>query len=99
MGNSPYSARGLGGSATSRISAVGPDVRDFAVGNRVMSLGAGSFSSHLRTSEALIWRIPSSVSLEEAATLPAAYGTALAALHNAGNLQAGQVSNPVTLMR
>ncbi|ROT42957.1 hypothetical protein SODALDRAFT_288666 [Sodiomyces alkalinus F11] len=90
MGNSPYPAGGLGGSASGRITAVGPDVKEFAVGDRVIGLGSGSFSSHLRTSEALVEKIPDSISFEEAATLPAEYATALAALHNAGNLQTGQ---------
>ena len=93
MGNSPYPAGGLGGSASGRISAIGPDVKDFAVGDRVIGLGSGSFSSHLRTSETLIEKIPDNISIEEAATLPAAFGTALAALHNAGNLQTGQVGS------
>ncbi|KDN70595.1 hypothetical protein CSUB01_10619 [Colletotrichum sublineola] len=90
MGNSPYPAGGLGVSASGRISAIGPDVKDFAVGDRVIGLGSGSFSSHLRTSEMLVEKIPDSISLEQAATLPAAFGTAFAALHNVGNLQTGQ---------
>ncbi|KAI1864640.1 hypothetical protein JX265_008364 [Neoarthrinium moseri] len=90
MGTSPYPAGGLGGSASGRVSAIGPDVLDFTVGDRVISLGAGSFSSHLRTCEALVEKIPDNVSFEDAATLPAAYGTALAALYNAGDLQTGQ---------
>ena len=94
MGNSPYPAGGLGGSASGRVSAIGPDVKDFVVGDRVLGLGSGSFSSHLRTSEALLEKIPDNISVEEAATLPAAFATALAALHNVGNLQTGQVSSP-----
>ncbi|KAK2021943.1 hypothetical protein LX32DRAFT_574456 [Colletotrichum zoysiae] len=90
MGNSPYPAGGLGISSSGRISAVGPDVKDFAVGDRVIGLFSGSFSSHLRTSATLVEKVPDSISLEEAATLPAAFGTALAALHHAGNLQTGQ---------
>lgn len=98
MGNSPYPAGGLGGSASGKISAIGPLVKDFAVGDRVIALGSGSFSSHLRTSEALVEKIPDNISFEEAATLPAAYATALAALYNAGNLQAGQVRDPNDLL-
>ena len=90
MGNSPYPAGGLGLGASGRISAIGPDVKDFAVGDRVIGLGSDSLSSHLRTSQMLVEKIPDNVSFDEAATLPAAFGTALAALHNAGNLQAGQ---------
>ncbi|KAJ4364877.1 hypothetical protein N0V95_000627 [Ascochyta clinopodiicola] len=90
MGNSPYPAGGLGGSASGRVSAIGPDVKDLAVGDRVIGLGSGSFSSHLRTTEVLLAKISDNVPLEEAATLPAAFVTALAALHEAGNLQNGQ---------
>jgi acyl transferase domain-containing protein/SAM-dependent methyltransferase len=93
MGNSPYPAGGLGISTSGRISAIGPDVKDFAIDDHVIGLGSGSISSHLRTTEALIEKIPDNVSIEEAATLPAAFGTALAALQNAGNLQSGQVRN------
>jgi NADPH:quinone reductase-like Zn-dependent oxidoreductase len=92
MGDSPYPAGGLGGSASGRVSAIGPDVKGFAVGDRVIGLGSGSFSSHLRVSEKLVEKIPENISYEEAATLPAAFGTALAALHTAGNLQNEQVS-------
>ena len=93
MGISPCPAGGLGGSASGKISAIGPDVKDFAVGDRVIGLGSGSFSSHLRTTEALLEKIPDNISAEEAATLPAAFATAFAALHNAGHLQPGQVSS------
>jgi NADPH:quinone reductase-like Zn-dependent oxidoreductase len=96
MGNSPYPAGGLGVSASGRISAIGPNVKDFAVGDRVIGLGCGSLSSHLRTSEMLIEKIPDNIPFEEAATLPAAFGTALAALSNAGNLQSGQVKSPTS---
>lgn len=90
MGTSPYPAGGLGGSASGVVSAIGPDVKNLAVGDRVIGLGSGSFSSHMRASEALMVKVPDNCSFEEAATLPAAFGTALAALKNAGNLQSGQ---------
>ncbi|RYP64433.1 hypothetical protein DL769_006674 [Monosporascus sp. CRB-8-3] len=89
-GMSPYPAGGLGMSSSGRICGVGPEVKDFAVGDRVMCLGAGSFALHLITSEALCEKIPDSLSFEEAATIPVAYCTAMAALHNAGNLHPGQ---------
>jgi len=77
------------------ISRIGSDVKDLAPGDRVMCLGAGSFASHVVTSDALCERIPDSMSFEEAATIPAAYATAIAALHNLGNLQSGQVSHRI----
>ncbi|KAF9880614.1 hypothetical protein CkaCkLH20_01656 [Colletotrichum karsti] len=90
MGTIRYPAEGLGTSVSGRVSAVGAGVKGFAVGDRVIGLGPGSLSSHLRTSEALVAKIPDAVSLEAAATLPAAYGTAVAALYELGNLRAGQ---------
>jgi NADPH:quinone reductase-like Zn-dependent oxidoreductase len=98
MGNSSYPAGGLGISASGRISALGPEVKSFAVGDRVIGLGSGSLSSHLRTSETLVEKIPDNTPFEEAATLPFAFGTALAALQSAGNLQTGQVKTPHLLV-
>ena len=100
MGNSQYPAGGLGRSASGRISAIGPDVKDFVVGDRVIALAAGSFSSHIRVSEMLVEKIPENVSFEEAATLPSSFGTAMAALQTAGSLQTGQVSfsSPISLL-
>lgn len=75
------------------VFRVGPEVKDLAVGDRVMCLGAGNFASHVVTPEALCERIPDSLSFEEAATIPAAYATAMAALYNIGNLRSRQVSD------
>lgn len=92
MGTVSYPAGGLGASASGKISAVGAGVEGLAVGDRVISLGSGSFSSHLVTSDKLVAKIPDSLSFEEAATLPTAYATAIMALYNTGNLEAGEVS-------
>ena len=58
-----------------------------------MCLGAGSAASHVVTLENLCEKIPCNMSFEDAATLPAAYGTAIAGLLEFGNLKAGQVSD------
>jgi NADPH:quinone reductase-like Zn-dependent oxidoreductase len=92
MGAHPYPAGGLGLEASGVVSRVGPRVKDLAVGDRVMCLGAGSFASHLITPESLCEKIPDTLTFEEAATMPAAYATAIAALYYAGNLKPGQVS-------
>jgi len=56
-----------------------------------MALGGASLSTVLTTSESLVAKIPSGISFEEAAALPTAYVTALAALRYAGGLSFGQV--------
>lgn len=75
------------------VSRVGPQVEDLAVGDRVICLGAGNLASHVVTPEALCERIPHELSFEEAATIPAAYVTGMAALYNIGNLRPKQVSS------
>ena len=92
FGTAPYPEGGLGLDASGIVSRVGPDAKDVAVGDRVMCLGAGSLASHLVTSEALCEKIPGGLSFDNAATIPAAFCTAIAALYNVGNLQPGQVS-------
>lgn len=72
--------------------AVGPEVKAFTAGDRVIAIAPKSLSSHLVTSEDLVQKIPDSLSFEDAATLPRAYATAIAALYNAGGLMTGQVS-------
>lgn len=78
--------------ASGVVSRVGPKVKDLAVGDRVMCLGAGSFASHLVTPEGLCEKISDHLSFEAAATVPAAFSTAMAGLYNIGNLQPGQVN-------
>lgn len=59
-----------------------------------MCLGAGSLASHVVTTEALCEKIPNGFSFEEAATVPAMYATAIAALFNTAKLERGQVGKP-----
>lgn len=83
---------GLGMDSSGVISRVGPEVKDLAIGDRVMCLGAGNIASHVVTPEALCERIPDILSFEEAATMPAAYATATAAFYSVGDIRPGQVS-------
>ncbi|PPJ57411.1 hypothetical protein CBER1_01404 [Cercospora berteroae] len=80
MGHAPYPAGGLGTDASGIISRVGPAVKDFAVGDRVMCLGAGAIASYVVTPSALCEKLPSHMTWEQAAGLPTAYCTAAAAL-------------------
>ncbi|KAL8790668.1 MAG: hypothetical protein Q9213_000516 [Squamulea squamosa] len=90
LGHTSYTEGGLGKDSSGVISRVGPAVKDFAIGDRVMCLGAGNFASHVVTAEALCERIPDTLSFEEAATMPVAYATAMAAFYNIGNLRPRQ---------
>ncbi|KAL9032542.1 MAG: hypothetical protein Q9214_007924, partial [Letrouitia sp. 1 TL-2023] len=90
LGHAPYPDGGLGMDSSGVISRVGPEVKDLAIGDRVMCLGAGNLASHVVTPEELCERIPDSLPFEEAATMPAAYATATAAFCNIGNLRPRQ---------
>ncbi|KAF2716908.1 polyketide synthase [Polychaeton citri CBS 116435] len=72
------------------ILAVGPDVQDFAVGDRVMYMGSGCFSTHKTMKSTLVAKIADTVGFEQAAAIPATYVTALLGLVDKANLQPSQ---------
>jgi len=76
-----------------RVEAVGPEVRDFAVGDAVMGIVAGgAMASHLVVHEREVLRAPRNLSLLEAAALPEVFLTAYDALFVHGQLALGQVA-------
>ena len=81
----------VGYQAAGVIEYVGPLVTKFAVGDRVVTTGTHGSHAELRTAgEAFCWKIPDGLSIEEAACVPIAFGTAHDALFEFGRLQAGE---------
>ncbi len=79
-----------GSEAAGEVVAVGPDVADFAVGDRVMSrhtLGACAEMGNAKA--ALCDKIPAGMSMESAGVFRGAYQTAYHGLIQRGRLQAG----------
>lgn len=74
------------------IEAIGPNVNNLAVGDRVLYMSTGCFSTSFTLPEKLCVRLDDSMSFETAASLPCVYGTAVMALVDKANLQPGQVS-------
>jgi len=72
------------------VRAVGPGVQRLSVGDRVMYMGSGCFSTCLTMRETLCIKIADTMSFEQAAALPGVYTTALMALVDKANLQPGQ---------
>lgn len=73
------------------VQAVGAEVTRFKVGDRVFGGASGAFAEYLvRRETGAIAMMPASVSFEEAAAVPVAAITALQALRDSGQLQAGQ---------
>ncbi|WP_018262949.1 type I polyketide synthase [Methylobacterium sp. WSM2598] len=90
MGMYPGDPGPLGQDAAGVVSAVGEDVVDFAVGDRVLTILAGSFASHIATLPQVVMRIPDGMSFEEAATIPVVFLTAHYALNRLGRMRAGE---------
>jgi len=73
------------------VESVGPGVTRFQAGDRVFGGRTGAYGEYVVLGEdRAIARIPENVSFEQAAAVPVAAITALQALRDKGNLQAGQ---------
>lgn len=86
------STREIGLEGCGVIAAVGSGVERLAVGDRVMYMSSGCFTSHLTLSQTLCVKIDESMTFEQGAALPCVYATAAMALTDKANLQRGQVS-------
>jgi NADPH:quinone reductase len=73
------------------VVEIGEEVRDFAVGDRVLAVVPyGAFASELVTSEARAFRLPASASDEDGVALGVAYQTSMVALSSRARLEAGE---------
>ena len=79
-----------GWNGPAKIAEVGPEAKGVKVGDKVMGSGAAAFAEYTLADHGRLFRAPSNMNFEEAATLP----VALATMHNAvvtnGALQPGQ---------
>src|ERR1700689_4106975 len=67
----------VGYQASGTVVEVGANVSGFAVGDRVVTLGMNGSHAELRAVYPnFCWKIPDGVSMEVAAAVPTAYGTA-----------------------
>ena len=84
----------LGVDFAGRVEAVGPAVMQFQPGDEVFGelseYGFGGFAEYVCVAETALARKPINITFEEAATVPDAAITALQALRDCGQLQAGQ---------
>lgn len=72
------------------VSSVGSNVKNFKVGQRVMAMPEGCFSTYARCSATNAAEIPAEMSFEVAATVPVVFCTAYYSLFDLGQLQAGE---------
>ena len=72
------------------VSAVGPDVKDFKVGDAVMAWASESFSGYTTTLDSCVIHKPETISFEEAAAATVTFLTAYYSLNYLGRLTAGE---------
>jgi NADPH:quinone reductase-like Zn-dependent oxidoreductase len=80
----------LGLDVSGRVVAVGADVTRFQPGDEVFGIASGSFAEYAAADEAKLVHKPASISWEQAAVAAISGGTALQALTDVGDVQAGQ---------
>ncbi|NUO78551.1 polyketide synthase dehydratase domain-containing protein [candidate division KSB1 bacterium] len=90
LGMYPGEAGPLGLECSGTISAVGGRVTNFKVGDEVLAMAFGSFSSHARTHVELVVHKPAHHSFAEAATIPVTFLTAYYGLHHLAHMQRGE---------
>src|ERR1700716_4559250 len=80
----------LGMEWAGEVAEIGPDAKGVKVGDKIVGSGGAAFAEYALADHGRLFRAPSNMNFEEAATLP----VALATMHNAvvtnGALQAGQ---------
>jgi NADPH:quinone reductase len=72
------------------VAEVGPDAKGVKAGDRVMGSGGAAFAEYTLADHGRLFRTPSNMNFEEAATLPIALSTMHNAVVTNGALQAGQ---------
>ncbi|PQE04373.1 Acyl transferase acyl hydrolase lysophospholipase protein [Rutstroemia sp. NJR-2017a BVV2] len=90
MGIVPENEYLLGCECAGVVKRVAPGVTKFKVGDRVAANWMGCYANRLQCPPERAHIIPSSMSFEDAATIPVVYLTALYSLYHLGNLQEGQ---------
>ncbi|KAI1502944.1 hypothetical protein F5X99DRAFT_137710 [Biscogniauxia marginata] len=80
----------LGYDSSGVITAVGRNVKGFAIGDKVAALAVGSFTSVHRVDARNVFQLPPSLSFEDGASIPLAYATAYHALVDIARLSKGQ---------
>ncbi|MCX6047086.1 MAG: SDR family NAD(P)-dependent oxidoreductase, partial [Chloroflexi bacterium] len=79
----------IGAECTGVIVAVGDGVANFALGDAVLALCAGSFSQYVTVDAIQVVHKPATLSYHAAATIPIAFLTAYYGLHHLGQMKAG----------
>src|ERR1700682_1360118 len=80
----------LGMEWAGEIAEIGPEAKGVKVGDKVMGSGGAAFAEYALADHGRLFRAPSNMNFEEAATLPVALATMYNAVVTNGTLQPGQ---------
>ncbi len=85
-----YAGPTLGLECAGIITAVGRNVRHFAVGDRVSAFAPAALASHVVTDATCVTRLPDAISFAAGATIPVAFITVVYSLGWMGRLSVGE---------
>ena len=80
----------LGMEWAGEVAELGPEAKGVKVGDRIMGSGSAAFAEYTLADHGRLFRAPSNMNFDEAATLPVALATMHNAVVTAGALQSGQ---------
>jgi len=80
----------VGFECSGTIVSVGADVREFQAGDRVIAIAPACFASHVTVTSQVVAKLPETVGLADAATIPVAFLTASYALDYLAKLRSNE---------
>lgn len=89
LGRYPGETGSFGDECAGVIVATGAGVNEFQVGDEVVAMVGGSFSSFVTVSAQMVVLKPANISFAEAVTIPVTFLTAYDTLHHLGHMSAG----------
>jgi NADPH2:quinone reductase len=80
----------VGYQSAGEVIAVGSNVKQFAVGDKVVTIGmTGSHAEQRKVSQHTAWKVPAGLDIKKAAAVPIPFGTADECLFEFGKMKAG----------
>ena len=86
----PDNTKGLGCECAGEVIAVGDDIKDFKVGDRVIAIASDTFAQYITVEQSLVAKIPDYLAFTEAATIPVTFLTAYYTLCHIGKISSGK---------
>ena len=80
----------LGGECAGAVTAIGVGVSEYKIGDEVVALAPGSFSTHVIADASFVLAKPKHIGFAEAAAFPLVFLTAHFALHEVGRMRRGE---------